>query len=110
MGGLDGRFFLAGCAGVPFGTLADPGLREDTLKLLIDVDKASAGRDGCEGRKVVKTEVVDAPREIKIEGGKKTQGWWTERWTLDRCGHLIPYGVFYTYDGKGGVFFTVKRE
>jgi hypothetical protein len=80
-------------------------LQRDTLSYLIVTDKiaARASQAQCQDRTIVNTEVIEQPHEVQLEGKRLLQGRWTERWTLNRCGTLIPYRVAYSADEKTGL-------
>ena len=101
---------LTGCATqtMPGQTLGHPILQRDTWSLMQAIDSAEDTK--CKDRKVVNTEVTEKPRDVRFERERMLQGWWEERWTVDRCGKLVPYRVRYTADGKGGTYFTVGLE
>jgi len=98
---------LAACATVPEDKLmklpgdtrADPSLQRDTLKAVLLMNIPA--EKGCNQRMVVNTEIVQRPT-----AEKKTA---VERWTLDRCGKLIPYLVTFRF-GSTGTFVDVRRE
>jgi hypothetical protein len=94
--------FLTGCAtGTGDHT---PLAREKTVAdqvLAFDSSKEAGGDSSCRSRKISSTEVT-----LPFESGSQgAAGYWTERWTVDRCGRLIPYMVSFVRatDGHLGV-------
>jgi len=97
---------------VPGETIASRLLQIDTLQVLMVADGFHASAEGdkdCDRRKVVNTEVVQRVRGVRVEGGRPVSGYWSERWTLDRCGKLVPYIVDFTTD-RTGTKFEVDLE
>ncbi|MBO3457324.1 hypothetical protein G7B40_005370 [Aetokthonos hydrillicola Thurmond2011] len=67
--------------------------------------------DKCQDHHLINTEVIERPRDVHLENGVVLQqGTWLERWTVNRCGTLIPYKVEYAADQHGGTFFKVMIE
>ncbi len=99
----------AGCATtrLPGETLTLSLLQRDALNTIMMLDRAFFD-DICHHRKVVNTEVIEPPKDVRVEGGRPLQGNWAERWTLDRCGTLVSYRIEFTFDGKGGTYFTTS--
>jgi hypothetical protein len=87
-------------------------LQRDTLSYLIVTDKIASGaaQAKCQDRTVVNTEVIEQPRDVRLEGKRLLQGRWTERWTLNRCGSLIPYRVAYVANEKTGISYDVTPD
>lgn len=81
-----------------------PIARERTVAeqvLAFDSSKEAGGDASCGSRKIASTEVT-----LPFESGSQgSAGYWTERWTVDRCGRLIPYLVSFVRatDGHLGV-------
>ena len=90
----------AGCATVPGNTVASPTLQRDTLQTILALDAAED--QGCNQRKLVKTDIIKGP----AVGDKMV----VERWTLDRCGKMVPYTVTFTPSPRGGTDFRVWEE
>jgi hypothetical protein len=57
-------------------------------------------RAGCETSKVTNTVVVDP----------LSQGKWSERWTVDRCGTQGSYLIDFMKGKTGGTDFAVHKE
>jgi len=97
-------------AGPTIHTLADPKLQADVFDLLLMADGLAAGvevveNDPCLHRRIHRMEVLEAPR---FDGGGSWSGPWSERWTIDRCGELVPYVVDFTSDAGGGTNFGLR--
>ena len=93
---------LTGCA---TGTSDQrPVARERTVAeqiLAFDSSREAGGDTSCRSRKIASTEVT-----LPFESGSQgSAGYWTERWTVDRCGRQIPYLVSFVRatDGHLGV-------
>lgn len=99
----------AGCATtrLPGETITLSLLQRDVLNQIMLLDRAFFD-DKCHHRKVVNTEVIEPPKDVRIEGDRPLQGNWAERWTLDRCGTLASYRIEFTLDGKGGTYFSTR--
>jgi hypothetical protein len=81
-----------------------PLARERTVGdqiLAFDSSKESGGDTSCRTRKIASTEVT-LPF---ASGSQGAAGYWTERWTVDRCGRPVPYLVSFVRatDGHLGV-------
>lgn len=95
---------LAGCA-----TAQPETARERTINdqvLAFDASKAAGGDPTCRSRKIVGTEIT---RPFQA-GAQLPAGQWTERWTVDRCGTLVPYEVHYMRAPDGHLGITMLRE
>jgi hypothetical protein len=44
------------------------------------------------------------------QGSQGVSGRWTERWTVDRCGSLVPYLVRFARAADGGLDVTMQLE
>jgi hypothetical protein len=87
------------CAATASGAAESPQLREEVRQMLMMMDGL---RDRtCAERKVANTEVLEA----RPDGAPSV-----ERWTLDRCGELIPYRVRFFSNSKGGTDFDAQLE
>jgi hypothetical protein len=97
-------FLLAGCA-----TAAGPPGRPSTLSdllLALDSSEKMGGDPRCGSRSVSTTEVL-IPVELAAQG---VSGRWTERWTVDRCGVLVPYVVKFDRAPDGDLDVSMQRE
>jgi hypothetical protein len=95
---------LAGCA-----TVGPETARERTINdqvLAFDASKAAGGDVGCQKRKIASTEVTRPFRP----GSQLPAGQWSERWTVDRCGVLVPYQVHYIRASDGHLGVSIVRE
>lgn len=96
-----------GCATAPGDTASTA--RERTVAdqiLAFDSSKEAGGDPDCVSRKVVNTEVT-RPFE---PGSREPAGQWTERWTVDRCGRLMPYLVDFLRAPDGHLGINIQRE
>jgi len=55
----------------------------------LDASKEMGGDPQCQNRSIRTTEVLGTVEQ----GSQGVSGRWTERWTVDRCGVLVPYLV-----------------
>ncbi len=97
-------FLLAACA-----TAAGPQGRPSTLSdllLALDSSEKMGGDPRCGNRSVSTTEVL-IPVELAAQG---VSGRWTERWTVDRCGVLVPYVVKFDRAPDGDLDVSMQRE
>jgi hypothetical protein len=95
---------LAGCATAP-GTTGPPSTLSDLL-LRLDASEKMGGDPRCRQRSVSHTEVV-VPVELAPQG---VSGRWAERWTVDRCGVLVPYLVKFDRAPDGDLDVSMQRE
>jgi hypothetical protein len=95
---------IAGCATGP-GTTGRPSTLSELL-LALDASEKMGGDPRCHDRSVAATEVV-VPVELAAQG---VSGRWTERWTVDRCGVLIPYVVKFDRAPDGDLDVSMQRE
>lgn len=93
---------VAGCATAPVGA---PATLSDLL-LRLDASEKMGGDPRCRQRSVSHTEVV-VPVELAAQG---VSGRWAERWTVDRCGALIPYLVKFDRAPDGDLDVSMQRE
>ena len=93
---------VAGCATAPVGA---PATLSDLL-LRLDASEKMGGDPRCRQRSVSHTEVV-VPVELAAQG---VSGRWAERWTVDRCGVLIPYLVKFDRAPDGDLDVSMQRE
>ncbi len=97
-------------AGLPGETIADLALQADTLNIIV-FHEMIAGETSCQDRRIANTEVIEAPHDLRWEGETLTYGVWAERWSVDRCGAMVPYIVRYVFDAaKGGTDISVGLE
>lgn len=80
---------------LPGKSTADPRLEQDTLTMIMGMDRASD--DACKQRKVEKREIISA----HAKGAE-------EHWTLDRCGTLVLYRITYSPAPSGGTMIGLK--
>ena len=95
---------LAACT-----TAARPPGRPSTLSdllLALDSSERMGGDPRCGNRNVSTTEVL-IPVELAAQG---VSGRWTERWTVDRCGVLVPYVVKFDRAPDGDLDVSMQRE
>ncbi|HEY7252492.1 MAG TPA: hypothetical protein VIG37_18485 [Methylomirabilota bacterium] len=93
---------LAGCA---TATARRPSTLSDLL-LALDGSEQMGGDSRCRDRTVATTEVI-VPVELAPQG---VSGRWTERWTVDRCGVLVPYVVKFDRAPDGDLDVSMQRE
>jgi hypothetical protein len=95
---------LAACT-----TAAGPTGRPSTLSdllLALDSSEKMGGDPRCGNRNVSTTEVL-VPVELAAQG---VSGRWIERWTVDRCGVLVPYVVKFDRAPDGDLDVSMQRE
>lgn len=81
-----------------------PTLPELLLKL--DASEKSGGDPSCHNRSLSTTQVLGA-----VEQGRQgVSTRWTERWTVDRCGVLVPYLVKFARAEDGDLDVTMQLE
>jgi hypothetical protein len=85
---------------VPGPTVASPVLQRDTLEMIHGLDGAED--PSCDKRAVVKTEILKRPARSDDHA--------KERWTLDRCGTMVPYLITFTPSPQGSTDFYIERE
>lgn len=95
---------LGGCATAP-GQPGRPSTLSDLL-LALDASQKMGGDPHCRSRSVSTTEVL-VPVELAAQG---VSGRWTERWTVDRCGVLVPYVVKFDRAPDGDLDVSMQRE
>jgi hypothetical protein len=97
-------FGLMACATtsttIPGNTRASPGVQRDVLQMILVLDGASGVN--CDRHSVQKTEVVKTATENDYTA--------IERWTIDRCGTIIPYRVTFILAPDGKTDFSVHLE
>ena len=76
------------------------------LLLALDASEKMGGDSHCRNRSVTTTEVI-VPVELASQG---VSGRWTERWTVDRCGVLVPYVVKFDRAPDGDLDVSMQRE
>jgi hypothetical protein len=97
-------FVLGGCTTVPGQTDRQATLSD--LLLVFDSSEKMGGDPRCRSRRVSTTEVV-GPVELGSQG---VSGRWTERWTVERCGSLVPYLVRFARAADGDLDVSMQRE
>ena len=95
---------LGGCATAP-GPANRPSTLSD-LVLALDASAKMGGDPTCRDRRVSTTEVI-VPVELAPQG---VSGRWTERWTVERCGTLVPYVVKFDRAPDGDLNVSMQRE
>lgn len=95
---------LGGCATLPTQAKREAPLSE--LILTLDSSEKMGGDSSCRSRRVSTTEVVGAVEQ----GPQGVSGRWTERWTVDRCGSLVPYLVKFARSADGDLDVTMQLE
>ena len=95
---------LGGCATAPGQTGRASTLSD--LLLALDASEKMGGDPRCRSRSVSTTEVV-IPVELAPQG---VSGRWAERWTVDRCGALVPYVVKFDRAPDGDLDVSMQRE
>ena len=93
---------LGGCVTAPVG----PPATLSELLLRLDASEKMGGDPHCRRRSVSTTEVV-VPVELAAQG---VSGRWAERWTVDRCGVLVPYLVKFDRAPDGDLDVSMQRE
>ena len=97
-------FLLGGCTTLPGQTQRQTPVSD--LLLMLDSSEKMGGDPVCRSRTVSTTEVVGAVDQ----GSQGVSGRWTERWTVDRCGSLVPYLVKFARAGDGDLDVTMQLE
>jgi hypothetical protein len=95
---------LGGCATLPGQTQRQPSLSD--LLLRLDSSEKMGGDPRCDSRRVSTTEVVGTVEQ----GSQGVSGRWIERWTVDRCGSLVPYLVKFARAPDGDLDVTMQLE
>jgi hypothetical protein len=84
---------------IPGNTLTTTEIQKNIVSAM---NLFESGR-GCPKPKIANVEITQPQKE--------TNGPWTERWTVDRCGTLVPYVLIFTPDPKaGGAAFSIEPE
>jgi hypothetical protein len=78
-------------------TLADRGLQRDARMTILEFEKAAA--PGCMAAKIIDTKIEERP----------SNGNWSERWLVDRCGTEVAYGVSYIAGTNGGTIIRITK-
>jgi hypothetical protein len=87
-------------AELPGNSRASPGVQRDVLQMILILDGASGVN--CDRHIVLKTEVVKTAIADDYTA--------IERWTIDRCGTIVPYRVTFRPGATGGTDFSVHLE
>jgi hypothetical protein len=91
----------ASCAATaPEKTRASPKTQADVMEMIQVIEPALGS--SCDERELVKTEVVKRASAEDYSA--------VERWTIDRCGKLVPYLVTFRPGLNGGIEFSVRAE
>ena len=104
-------FPLVACATVgtvkfPGQSLASARLQSGTLETI--KFRESFAANGCAKVEVVGTEVTGESIPPRYDGDQLTDGRWTERWTVDRCGKTVRYRVGYSINRTGAVVIDLS--
>ena len=94
---------LAACAATvlpPETTRASPKTQAGVMEMIQVIEPALG--PSCDERELVKTEVVKRATAEDFSA--------VERWTIDRCGKLVPYLVTFRPGLNGGIEFSVRPE
>lgn len=97
-------FLLGGCTTLPGQTQGQAPLSD--LLLRLDSSEKMGGDPHCYSRRISATEVVGDVEQ----GSQGVSGRWTERWTVDRCGSLVPYLVKFARAADGDLDVTMQLE
>ena len=100
---------LVACATGPTTDSATVTAREKTVSdqvLAFDSSAQAGGDPSCWSRKVATMEQA-RPFEAGTQG---SSGSWSERWTVDRCGRMVPYLVNFTRAADGHLGVTILRD
>lgn len=97
-------FLFAGCTAFPGQTQRQTPLPD--LLLALDSSEKMGGDPRCKTRRVSTTAVVGAVEQ----GSQGESSRWTERWTVDRCGSLVPYLVKFARAAEGDLDITMQLE
>jgi hypothetical protein len=91
-----------GCASAPATLESTPS----ELLLKLDASEKMGGDPSCRTRRIINTEVVGPV----VQGRQGVSSRWTERWTVDRCGVLVPYLVKFARSAEGDLDVTMQLE
>ena len=95
---------LSACAPLPGEASRQASLPDLVLKL--DASEKMGGDPACRTRRISVTETVGAVQQ----GSQGVSSRWTERWTVDRCGVLVPYLVKFARSPEGNLDVTMHLE
>lgn len=76
------------------------------LLLRLDSSEKMGGDPHCHSRRISTTEVVGAVEQ----SSQGVSSRWMERWTVDRCGTLVPYLVKFARSADGDLDVTMQLE
>ena len=93
---------------VPGETLGTIVLQRDTENQILLLDQVMF--PDCDTRRIVNTEVLEVSDETRNVKGRTVAANWKERWSMDRCGEIIPYEITYVPDGKGGTQIQIETS
>jgi hypothetical protein len=97
-------FLLWGCTTLPGQAQRQVPISDLLLKL--DSSEKMGGDPNCHSRRITTTEVVGDVEQ----GSQGVSSRWTERWTVDRCGSLVPYLVKFARAADGDLDVTMQIE
>jgi len=97
-------FLLGGCTSLPRQIQGQASLPE--LLLRLDASKEMGGDPQCRDRRISTTEVLGTVEQ----GSQGVSGRWTERWTVDRCGMLVPYLVKFARAPDGDLDVVMELD
>jgi hypothetical protein len=95
---------LVGCTSLSRQAKREASLSE--LLLTLDSTEKMGGDPRCLDRRISTTEVLGAVER----GSQGVSSRWTERWTVNRCGSLIPYLVKFARAPEGDLDVTMQLE
>ena len=85
---------------------APPAVNPVELLLAPDASKGAGGDPSCRSRSVAAADVL-VPVELTPQA---LAGRWAERWTVNRCGVLVPYVVRFDRAPDGDLDVSMQRE
>lgn len=94
------------------GGLADAALQSDVWEMLLVADQlvgeGDVPEEPCRDRRVASVEILG---ELGVDAqGEWDGGPWTEQWTVDRCGALVPYTIEFSRAADGGTAFSLRKQ
>ncbi len=104
---------VTGCADVE-GAIPGNSYARANPSLAVQTWEATAAlalgaTPSCDRHDLINTQIVSVAEPLRIAGSRATQGKWTERWTYDMCGSIVPVRVEYQVDDIG-VGFSAAIE
>ena len=80
---------------MPGTTIASSDAQTDVALSVMGFE--SAVDSTCKQSRIVNTEVTEHPKD-------RDKDPWTEKWTVDRCGEMVPYKVAFRPSPSGGTY------